>query len=257
MSVAVVLGSAFGQEELGGRVLAPHTVSTPWGDVRLLRWPDSDAWVVMRHGIPHRHLPHQIPFRAHTAALAQVGCEALLLTSSVGVLVPNVPLFTPMLLGDLWMPDNRLPGGGPCTMWPTHHSEQGHLVWEEGPFNQALSDQIAPWLDASDQRLVFAFQAGPRTKTRAENAWFASCGAHVNSMSIGPEVVLANELEIPVAGLVVGHKQSGTGDVPSDADWVSRSLVASKQATERVVVRFLDEARPVPFANRIHRFHAG
>lgn len=254
MSVAVVVGSAFGTGTLAGRVLEQVRVDTPFGAVPLLRWPDADAWVLSRHGAPHKYLPHQIPFRAHTAALKAVGCSALLLTSSVGVLDDDTPLFQPLLLGDLLMPENRLPGGGPCTMWPEPSAEQGHLVWEDGPFSSALNAQIAPWLARSDHRLTFAYQSGPRTKTSSENRWFQSLGAHVNSMSIGPEVVLANELEIPVSGLVVGHKRSGVALRQDDGDWVAQSLRESREATEAVVVRFLSEAQGVPFANRIHRF---
>ena len=256
MSVAVVVGSAFGTGTLGGRALESRQVQTPFGTVPLFRWPDADAWVLVRHGVPHRYLPHQIPFRAHTAALKEVGCSALLLTSSVGVLDAETPVFAPVLLGDLLMPENRLPGGGPCTMWPEPSPEQGHLVWEDGPFSSMLNDQIAPWLDHGELRLTFAYQSGPRTKTASENRWFQSLGAHVNSMSIGPEVVLANELEIPVAGLVTGHKRSGVTLRQDDGDWVSQSLRDSRAATEAVVVRFLNEGCGVPFANRIHRFES-
>ena len=254
MSVAVVVGSAFGSGEVAGERLVAHRFETPWGPAVLHRWPHGDAWVLVRHGAPHRYLPHQIPFRAHAAALAQVRCEALLLTSSVGVLVVDVPLFTPVLIGDLWMPENRLPGGGPCTMWPEPVAGQGHLVWEDGPFSTALSAQVAPWLERPELRVVFGYQSGPRTKTRAENRWFAESGAQVNSMSIGPEAVLANELEIPVAAVGVGHKRSGQGHVSDDPDWVAQSLAQARRATEALVARFLNEARPVPFANRIHRF---
>ena len=46
----------------------------------------------------------------------------------------------------------------------------------------------------SEREVVFAFSPGPRTKTRAENALWAQLGAQVNSMSLGPEVVLAEYL---------------------------------------------------------------
>ena len=75
-------------------------------------------------------------------------------------------------------------------------------------------------------------------------------------MSIGPEVVLANELEIPVAAVVIGHKRSGEVLREEDSDWVRESLVRSRVATEALVVRFLNEAKPVAFGNRIYRFDA-
>ena len=52
-------------------------------------------------------------------------------------------------------------------------------------------------------RVVFGYAPGPRTKTAAENAMWARLGADVASMTLAPEIVLANELEIPCAALVV------------------------------------------------------
>jgi 5'-methylthioadenosine phosphorylase len=259
LSVAVVLGSAFAEPRLAGRALAPVRVDTAHGPVTLYRWPGREgAWVLARHGLPHRHLPHQVPYRAHAAALAAVGVGALLLTSSVGVLDPALPLFSPLLVGDLVMPENRLPGGGPCTMWPDPDPEQAHLVLEEGLFSRALTDQLAALVAAEGlaptRGVVFGYQPGPRTKTAAENRWYRAIGAQVNSMSLGPEVVLANELGIPVAALAIGHKRSGEGFTADDPAWVERSLAAARAATERIAARFLDEAEPVRFANRLFRF---
>ncbi|MGH7818348.1 MAG: 5'-methylthioadenosine phosphorylase, partial [Candidatus Binatia bacterium] len=102
--------------------------------------------------------------------------------------------------------------------------------------------------------VVFVYVAGPRTKTAAENRLWASLGTQVNSMTLAPEVVLANELEIPCAGLVLGHKYS-LSDAPGPAEHtLAESLIESRRALERIVVAFLDAAEPVPFANRIFRF---
>ena len=56
--------------------------------------------------------------------------------------------------------------------------------------------------------LVFAYCRGPRSKTPAENRAWRTLGASVNSMTLGPEAVLAAELGIPAAAVVVGHKRS-------------------------------------------------
>jgi purine nucleoside phosphorylase len=118
-------------------------IPTPHGPWRLHRWPRGEAWLSFRHGVPHRYLPHQLPWRAQAAAFAEVGCGALLVTSSVGVLDPALPLFQPLLVDDLLMLDARLGDGTACTMWPDEHPEQGHLVWGEGPFSRALQEQVA------------------------------------------------------------------------------------------------------------------
>ena len=256
MAVAAILGSAFTQPVLGGRPLERLPVLGPLGPVDLYVHPDrSDAFVLFRHGVPHR--PHQIPWRAQAAALQSVGCGALLLTSSVGLLDPALPLFRPLLFADLLMPDNRLPDGSAATMWPTATPGQGHLVVEGGLFDPELTQVVSELAPVARHgpapRVVFAYVCGPRTKTSAENRYWAMAGAQVNSMSVGPEVVLANELGIPCAGLGIGHKASAPGAALLDRVQMDASLAGARAAMEATVEAFLRTAEPVPFKNRLHR----
>ncbi|GIV60902.1 MAG: 5'-methylthioadenosine phosphorylase [Rhodothermaceae bacterium] len=264
LSVAVILGSAFGAGRLGDLSLRPVDVGTPWGRQTLHRVDhvERPAYVLFRHGTPHRLLPNQINYRAQAAALRAVDCGALVVTSSVGVLDPTLPLFRLLLVGDLLMPENRLPDGSTCTMFPTPSPEHGHLVLSEGLFSPALGSQLRRLAEDTGEAIhpdavVFAYAGGPRTKTPAENRLWARLGAQVNSMTLGPEVVLANELGIPCAGLVAGHKYS-VPDVPNleDAGSVEASLAAARQAMERVVTTFLRHGEPVPFGNHLYRFGA-
>lgn len=82
----------------------------------------------------------------------------------------------------------------------------------------------------------------------------AQLGAQVNSKSLGPEVVLANEFGIPTAGLVVGYKYSIHG-LESSHDDVSlaESLERARKAFGQFVVPFLQNARPVPYGNMLYR----
>lgn len=282
---AAILGSSFAQAALGGIALIPIQVPTRFGQVTLHQVSQKGgrkSYVLFRHGAPHRWLPNQIPYRAHAEALAAVGCRALLVTSSVGVVSEAVPLFTPLVVDDLFMLENRLPDGSACSIFDKERPEQGHLVIEEGLFSKALSS----WLDLAAglplKRVVFAYVGGPRTKTAAENRWLAAAGVEVNSMSVGPEVVLANELEIPTAALVVGHKyslppekrppsplgaaepqlghqvnrleQGLHGGQKLDQEALSRSLVEARLQLEKLVVAFLEEVEPPAFRNRLYRF---
>lgn len=260
MSVAVIVGSAFTHAlDRGALRVSPGTIGTRYGPATLHRVAGADAWLLFRHGLPHRYLPHQVPYRAHAAALAAVGCRALLVTSSVGVLDPSVPLYRPLLVGDAVMLDNRLPDGSACTMFPEPSADQGHLVLEEGLFSRALGAQLralaaGAGAPLAEGEVVFLYRDGPRTKTAAENRLFAGMGAQVNSMSLAPEVVLANELEIPAAAVVVGHKYSVAGGVTPDRAGIADSLERSRAATEALVLAFLRQGRPVDFANHIYRF---
>ncbi len=261
-AVAAILGSAF-HTLTGSLNLTCVEVDTPWGTQPLHQVADTErpAYVLFRHGIPHRLLPNQINYRAQAAALHEVGCGVLLVTSSVGVLDANVPLYTPLLVRDLIMPENRLPDGSTCTMFETPAADHGHLVLDDGLFASALNTQLrslAHDADApiADKEVVFAYVGGPRGKTAAENRMWPRLGAQVNSMTLAPEVVLANELEIPCAALVVGHKYSlPDHDPPEDRAALADTLDRSRTEQEQIVRRFLHEGQPVPFGNRIFRFN--
>ena len=262
MSVAAILGSAFAESLPGELDLTPEEVETDWGTQTLYRvdGPERPAYVLFRHGLPHRLLPNQINYRAQAAALKAVGCEALLVTSSVGVLDAEVPLYRPLLVDDLLMLENRLPDGSACTMFMEPSSDHGHLVLDDSLFATALRSQVRTLADEADASIAdavtFAYVQGPRSKTAAENRVLPQLGAQVNSMTLGPEVVMANELEIPCAGLVVGHKYSIPDRDPPEEDALSATLDRSREEQERIVTAFLRRAEPVDFPNTIYRFGA-
>jgi 5'-methylthioadenosine phosphorylase len=262
-AVAAILGSAFAESVPEDWALTPETVETDWGEQTLHRvaGPERPAYVLFRHGLPHRLLPNQIHYRAQAAALKAVGCEALLVTSSVGVLDADVPLYRPLLVDDLLMPENRLPDGSACTMFTDPdggRDEQGHLVINDSLFATELTEQVRDLAGAVRASVAddvtFAYVQGPRSKTAAENRLWAQLGAQVNSMTLGPEVVLANELEIPCAGLAVGHKYSLPDREPPEQEALSTTLDRARDEQERIVTAFLERADPVSFPNTIYRF---
>ncbi len=139
--------------------------------------------------------------------------------------------------------------------------DHGHLVLSEGLFSAALKSQVSELgqglVNSQFEEVVFAYAGGPRGKTTAENRMWSKLGAQVNSMTLAPEVVLANELEIPCAGLVAGHKYSVPGrDNPKLRQDVTASLEQCRNSMETVILNFLRGGEPVPFANHIYRFGA-
>jgi 5'-methylthioadenosine phosphorylase len=259
-SLAIILGSAFGDtipSELG---LQPIELDTRWGKQTLYGGKNEQGrniYVSIRHGSPHRLLPHQINYRAQAAALKAVDCGALVINSSVGVLEEEIPLYKPLLLTDQLMPENRLPDGSTCSMFQDPEDKQGHLVINEGLYSQELAKELYErHSDAIYSRddIVFVYAGGPRSKTAAENRMWAQLGGHVNSMTVAPEVVLANELEIPVAGLVVGHKYSVPNlDNPPEEE-IRETLVKARAATKEILINFLQHGQAVNFANHIYRY---
>ena len=205
-------------------------------------------------------LPNHIPYRAQAWAFREVNCQALLVTSSVGVLDASLPLFEPLLVGDILTLDNRLPDGSACTMFSEPSQEHAHLVIKEGLFSKALTKQLNEIVSKDHPSLetdiIFGYVGGPRTKTKAENRLWKRLGAQVNSMTLAPEIILANELEIPCCAAVVGHKYSvPTMEEPKDEQTVSESFEKSRAALGRIVRGFISEIKPVPFNNHLYRYH--
>jgi 5'-methylthioadenosine phosphorylase len=260
-SLAVILGSAFEKSLPEKLDMQPIEVDTRWGRQIVYGGSANNGrkiYAIIRHGSPHRLLPNQINYRAQAAALKAVDCGGLLINSSVGVLDPDLPLYTPMLLTDQLMPENRLPDGSACTMFERPSEEQGHLVLNDGLFSttlrKKLSQRHTETIYQPNSELVFVYAGGPRSKTAAENRMWAQLGGHVNSMTVAPEAVLANELEIPVAALVVGHKYSVANiENPQEGD-IEETLDEARAATESILIDFLQHGEPVEFANHIFRF---
>ncbi|MEL6545483.1 MAG: 5'-methylthioadenosine phosphorylase [Myxococcota bacterium] len=260
MSSAVILSSAFSSPALFGQApLERQRFEQDGVEIDAFRVPRAgeDAWVLFRHGAPHRWLPHQVPYRAHARLLARLGVRSVLLTSSVGVMDPAVPENTPLVISDLLMLENRLPDGTACTVFEHPKETQGHLVLEEGIFSETLNGILDTLAPAPLPRVNFAYVGGPRTKTALENRYLAAAGIQTNSMSVGPEAVLLNELEIPVAALAVGHKRS-TGEKRSHSagtpSALGSSLERAKLQMETLVGEFLKLSPEVIFANSIYRF---
>jgi len=265
-AVAVILGSAF-DAGIAGLELSLQELHTPWGQqpVYAVKHLHRPAYLVFRHGLPHQWLPNQLNYRAQAWALSQLGVRSLMVTSSVGVMTDRLPLNQPLLLSDILMPDNRLPDGSACSLFTEPTPGQGHLVLDEGLCSRALNSQLAELAQSEGITLggeaVFAYVGGPRTKTAAENRFWAQAGAQVNAMTLAPEMVLANELGIATSGLVVGHKYSLPNDGTSPAEQqtldqqsLAQSLVDSRQAIERITRAFVQRGTEVPFANHLFQF---
>ena len=258
-SVAVLLGHAFDAGTLGGGKLEPVEVETKWGTQEVYRFERKDrpAYVVFRHGLHDHLLPHQVSLRSQIDALKKLDCGALLVSSAVEVLDLQIPLHRPMLLSDLIMPGNRLPDGNACTFFTDPSGNHGHLVIEEGLMSARLAGRMRSLATKVNSELgpepVFVHVPGPRTCTAAEARMWGRFGGQVMAMTVAPEIILANEREIPTIALITGQEYAlpelRTSTDPSKGDARARG----REAVERLVVGFLKEGEPVEFGNRLHR----
>ena len=260
-SLGIIVGSAFQPDMLRGLTLTPRSIDTPYGPWVLheVAMRERRAFISFRHGYPHSLLPNHIPYRAQAWAFKHVQCHGLLVTSSVGVLDTGLPLFQPLLLGDLITLDNRLPDGSACSMFTQPSEDHGHLVLNEGLFSPGLTGQLERLLSPHYAPLytdvIFGYVGGPRTKTRAENRMWDRLGAQVNSMTVAPEIILANELLIPCCAAVVGHKYSmPNAHVTENNISLGQSFEESREALARVIRGFLSVIEPVESGNHLYRY---
>lgn len=218
-----------------------HTVETRFGAAEVAV-AEAGPWTVgsiSRHQKDHRHLPHTIPHRANLAALKQLGARAVLATTAVGAVDPEIELGRPILFDDLFFPDNRLLDGSACTIFPDPgDAGRGHLIQSE-PFAPRLRKSMQ--LAAGDLELeiavggVYGHVNGPRFNTPAEIRWLAAAGVSAVSQTCGPEAVLAGELELPyaLAGFPVNH---ALGDETSPEE-IARLLALSAEVLPRLVLK--------------------
>ena len=195
---------------------------------------------ISRHGKDHHHLPHTVPHQANLTALGQLGARAVLATTVVGAVDPEVPLGRPLLFDDLFFPSNFLPGGGACTVFTEPGDPaRGHLICDE-PFAPRLRRRLQ--LAGEELGLgatvggVYGHTNGPRFESRAEIRWLGAAGVAAVSQTCGPEAVLAGELGLPYAlvGFPVNH---ATGVAESRREDLDRLLALSTEVLPKLVLR--------------------
>lgn len=197
---------------------------------------------ISRHGQGHRYLPHTVPHQANLAALKELGARAVLATTAVGAVDPVLRLGSPIIFDDLFFPENRLPGGEPCTMFTDPgDGERGHLITSE-PFAPCLRRKV----ELATRTLgleptvggVYAHTNGPRFETRAEISWLRTAGVTAVSQTSGPEAVLAGELELPYAlvGLPVNYAAGVAGASQEPREELDRLLTLSAEILPRIVL---------------------
>jgi 5'-methylthioadenosine phosphorylase len=260
MPIALISGSGF-YALPGLSAFDSCNLETPFGVVSFHSgtWQGQELIFLARHGFKHSHLSHQINHRGHLALCQMLGVEAILACSIVGVLNPDLPLGSLFLPQELYFPDNRLPDGSACSLFvEPAQPGRGHLI-AASHFNQALGLQLQSAAEnlglPLKTHLTYAQVQGPRFNSKPEIRALAGLGVDILSQTLGPEAVLAGELEIPYAALCFGvDYANGVQVVPTPIETLQTHMQASKEQFLNVLARCLADYQSVNFEGFVYRF---
>ncbi len=203
MTLAIIGGT--GLEKAAGSLdkRQDETVNTPYGEAALVRgrWGGGEIIFLARHGLNHDIPPHLINYRANIRALKDTGVTHILAAAAVGSLKNEISPGDFVLLDDFIDFTKTRAATFSGEGAPLKHTD------ETEPYDGTLRRLL---LTAATEKGVelhrngtYVCTEGPRFETPAEINMFRNLGADVVGMTGVPEVVLANELEIPYASLAV------------------------------------------------------
>lgn len=188
----------------GIRDVQPLRVETPFGapSDELMRGRLGDVTVVFlpRHGVGHRLLPSEVPYRANVFALKQLGVEFLLSIGAVGSLREQ------LAPGHVVVPDQFIDRtvGRRSTFFGDGIVVHVSLA---DPICGALADAVEAATHAAGGTVhrggTYICMEGPQFSTRAESHMYRQWGADVIGMTNWQEAKLAREAELCFASMAL------------------------------------------------------
>lgn len=212
--IAIIGGSGLSQLS-NLDITRREVVRTPYGEpsgaLQFGHLCDQRTVFIARHGYGHTIPPHAVNYRANLWALKQAGAEAIISVASVGGIAehlgPGTVLIPDQIIDYTW--------GRKATFFDGGDSPVVHVDFTD-PYNPELRQRLLAAAKRSGEEVVdggtYAATQGPRLESAAEVNRLERDGAHVVGMTGMPEAVLARELEIPYAAiLLVSNHAAGRG----------------------------------------------
>lgn len=244
---AIIAGTGFESlDEL--EITEQHRIETAWGapsaPIQAGTLGGTPVLFLSRHGLEHQFAPHEVNYRANVAALKEAGAEALLAVYTVGGITPanQGP-------GTLAIPHQLID-----YTWGRAHSysmpgEVIHVDFTD-PFDADLRARLlaaaraevaahgnrVPVIDGG----VYGASQGPRLETAAEVDRMERDGCDLVGMTGMPEVALARELDLPIAGIaLVVNPAAGRGGISMEE--IHAVAAAGRERILRVLMRAIAE----------------
>ena len=250
----IISGSGFYNFEEINRLMA-KSISTQYGTVEYSQGElnGKQAAFLSRHKNGHALLPNMINYKANISMCGQLKAKAIIATTICGIMKPDIPLARPLLFNDIFYIDNRLPSGEICSFFTEpKQAGRGHLMFSN-PFYD-VADSLGDETIISG--LTYGCANGPRFNSKAEITFMKKyCDAI--SQTCGPEVILANELEIPYILLGFGvDYANGIKSQPTPVEELNKNMARSKEDFKRIIGMII-KLNNIKFNNYVYRFDAG
>lgn len=188
----------------GVTIVKEHDLMTPFGKpsdpVIEAEIDGRTVYFLPRHGVGHRYLPSEVPYRANIHALKQLGVTHIMAVSACGIMKEEIHP------GDMVVPDqifDRTKGVRDSTFFGDGIA--GHVTFAD-PFCDELRHVIYSAAKSNNARVhdggAYVCMEGPQFSTRAESQQYRKTLAPaVIGMTALPEAKLAREAEMGYAML--------------------------------------------------------
>ena len=203
--VGIIGGSGLDDSDLlkGAHELIVETpFGAPSSALRCGTLNGTEVMMIARHGKKHQFSPSQVNYRANIQALKDQGVTHILATTACGSLREEIGRGDFVIL-DQFIDFTR---HRKITFFDTFEDGAHHTSMAD-PFDAALRSVLIR--TAREMKLTVHAHGtvitieGPRFSSRAESRMFRTWGADVINMSIAPEAILANEIQIPYAAVAM------------------------------------------------------
>ena len=211
------------------------SVDTPYGQpsspLTMGRLNGSDVVMLARHGRNHQFSPSQVNYRANIHALKECGVTHILATTACGSLRQEIGRGDFVIL-DQFIDQTR---HRQTTFFDSFEQGPRHTSMAD-PFDVHLRDALMAaarklQLKVHDRGTVITIE-GPRFSSRAESRMYRLWGADVINMSIAPEAILANEIEIPYAAVAMSTDYDCWKIDEEPVTWDEIMMVFNKNADD-------------------------
>ena len=213
--IAIIGGSGLSKLvnlEVTSRKVARTPYGEPSGPLTIGRIGGREVVFLARHGYGHTVAPHEVNYRANLWALKDHGVDEIVSIASVGAirrdLVPGALMLPDQIIDYTW--------GRRSTFFEGADAPVTHIDFTE-PYAGTMRDRIRRAAEACGEPLldggVYGATQGPRLETAAEINRMERDGADMVGMTGMPEAVLAREIGLAYAAIVVvANFAAGRGD---------------------------------------------